>query len=76
MGGTGLLTGQSTHPPLPLYVRCVQGARARAQPYDLGRTAYNITYKNNRLFLTYSSFIDYYISLLCITVTLGRNIID
>jgi hypothetical protein len=76
MGGTGLPTGQSTRPPLPLYLRCELGARARAQPYDLGRTAHNIVSSNSRLFLIYSSFIDYYISSLCIIVTLGRNITD
>jgi hypothetical protein len=26
MGGTVLLTGQSTHPPLPLCLKCKQGA--------------------------------------------------
>jgi hypothetical protein len=35
MGGTGLPTGQSTRPPLPLCLRCGQGAQARVQPYDL-----------------------------------------
>jgi hypothetical protein len=68
--------GQSTRPPLPLCLRCEQGARARAQLYDLSKTAHNITYKNSRLFLTYLLFIDYYISSLCIIITLGRNIID
>src|SRR5688572_20988654 len=58
----------------PLCLRCEQGARARAQPYDLGRTAHSIASRNSRLFLIYSSFIDYYISSLCIIVTLGRNI--
>jgi hypothetical protein len=76
MGGTGLPTGQSTHPPLPLYLRCEQGAQARAQPYDLGMIAHNIVSSNSRLFLIYSSFICYYISSLCIIVTLGRNITD
>jgi hypothetical protein len=32
--------------------------------------------QNSRLFLIYSSFIDYYISSFCIIVTLGRNITD
>jgi hypothetical protein len=30
MGGTGLLMGQSTRPPLPLYLRSEQGAQVRA----------------------------------------------
>jgi hypothetical protein len=76
MGNTGLPMGQSIRPPLPLYLRCEQGAQARAQPYDLGKTTHSITYKNSILFLTYSSFIDYYISSLCIIVTLGKNITD
>ena len=59
MGGTGLPTGQSTRPPLPLSLRCEQGARARAQPYDLGRTPHSIVSSNSRLFLIYSSFIDF-----------------
>jgi hypothetical protein len=71
MGGTGLPMRQSTCPPLPLYLRCEQGARARAQPYDLDKTAHNITYKNAKLFPTYLSFIDYYISFLCVIITLG-----
>jgi hypothetical protein len=44
-------TGQSTHRPLPLYLKCEQGARARAQPYDLGRTTHIIAYNNSRLVL-------------------------
>jgi hypothetical protein len=76
MCGTWLPMGQSTCPPLPLCLRCEQGARALAQPYDLSKMAHNITYKNSRLFITYSSFLDYYISFLCIIITLGRNIID
>jgi hypothetical protein len=47
-GGTGLTTGQSTRRPLPLCLRCDQGARAQAQPYDLVRTAHIITYNNSR----------------------------
>src|SRR6187455_1642901 len=43
-----------------LSLRCEQGARARAQPYDLGRTAHSIVSSNSRLFLIYSSLIDYY----------------
>jgi hypothetical protein len=49
MGGTGLPTGQSTRRPLPLCLRCEQGARARVQPYDLGTTAHSIAYSNSRL---------------------------
>jgi hypothetical protein len=44
----GLPTGQSTRRPLPLCLRCEQGARARAQPYDLGRSAHIIVYNNSR----------------------------
>jgi hypothetical protein len=51
MGGSGLSTGQSTRRPLPLYLRCKQGARARALPYDLGMTAHIIGYNNSRLVL-------------------------
>jgi hypothetical protein len=51
MGGTGLPMGQLTRRPLPLYLRCEQGVRARAQPYDLGRTTHIITYNNSRLVL-------------------------
>ena len=61
MGGTGLPTAQSTRPLLPLYLRFEQGARARAQPYDLGRTLHGTRYRHSRLFLLYPSFIDYYI---------------
>jgi hypothetical protein len=51
MGGTRLPTGQSTHRPLPLCLRCEQGARARVLPYDLGRIAHIIAYINSRLVL-------------------------
>jgi hypothetical protein len=51
MGGTRLPMGQSTRPPLPLYLWCEQGARARVQPYDLGTIAHNIAYNNSRLVL-------------------------
>jgi hypothetical protein len=51
MGSTGLPMGQSTRPPLPLYLRCEQGAQARVQPYDLGTTAHSIAYSNSRLVL-------------------------
>jgi hypothetical protein len=51
MGSTRLPTGQSTRPPLPPCLRCEQGARARTQPYDLGRTAYSIASRNSRLVL-------------------------
>jgi hypothetical protein len=50
-GRTGLSTGQLTCRPLPLCLRCKQGARARAQPYDLGRTSHVIAYNNSRLVL-------------------------
>jgi hypothetical protein len=71
-----LSTGQSTRPPLPLCLRCEQWAWARAQPYDLSRTAHIIGYINSRLLLTYLSFIAYYMSSLFIIVTLGKNITD
>jgi hypothetical protein len=51
MGGTRLPTGHSTRPPLPLCLRCEQGARARVQPYDLGTIAHSITYSNSWLVL-------------------------
>ena len=50
-GQYGLSTGQSTRPPLPLCLRCEQGARDRVQPYDLGTTAHSIAYSNSRLVL-------------------------
>jgi hypothetical protein len=71
MGGTGLPTAQSTRPLLLLYLRLEQGAPARAQPYDLGRTLHSIGYRHFRLLFLYMSFIDYYKSFLCIIVTLG-----
>jgi hypothetical protein len=49
MDNNGLPTGQLTRPPSPLYLRCEQGARARAQPYDLGMIAHNIASRNSRL---------------------------
>jgi hypothetical protein len=51
MDGTGLSTGQLTRRPLPLCLRYEQWARARAQPYDLGRIAHIIAYSNSRLVL-------------------------
>jgi hypothetical protein len=51
LGGTGLPTGQSTRHPLLLCLRCEQGARAQAHPYDLGRTDHIIAYNNSRLVL-------------------------
>jgi hypothetical protein len=51
MGGNGLPMGQSARRPLPLCLRCEQGPRAQAQPYDLGRTAHIIGYNNSRLVL-------------------------
>jgi hypothetical protein len=71
MEGTRWPTMQSSRPPLQLYLKFEQGARAQAQPYDLDRTPYIIGYKNSRFFLLYSSFIDYYISFVSIIVTLG-----
>jgi hypothetical protein len=75
MCGTDWPTAQSTRPPLKLYLTFEQGAQVQAQPYDLDRTHHSIGYKNSRLFRLYSSLINYYISFLCIIVTLGRNII-
>jgi hypothetical protein len=51
MGSTELPMGQSTRRPLPLCLRCEQGAQARVQPYDLGTTAHSIAYNNSRLVL-------------------------
>ena len=72
MGGTELATAQSTRPLLPLYLRFQQGARARAWPYDLGRTLHSTGYGHSMLFLLYSWLIDYYIPFLCIIATLGE----
>jgi hypothetical protein len=41
---------------------------------SLSRIPHSIRYKNSRLFLLNSPFIAYYISFLCIIVTLGQNI--
>jgi hypothetical protein len=41
---------------------------------DLDRRPHSTGYKNPRLFLLYSLFIDYYIPFLCIIVILGWNI--
>jgi hypothetical protein len=46
-----IVDGQSTLPPFTLFLKCEQGAQARAQPYDLGRIAHNITSRNSRLVL-------------------------
>jgi hypothetical protein len=62
--------------PSQHWLACEQGARARAQPYDLGKTTHNIAYKNSRLSLIYSLFIEYYITFLGIIVTLEQNITD
>jgi hypothetical protein len=51
MAGTGLPMAQLTRPPLQLYIRFEQGARALAQPYDLGRTPRVLRYKNSILVL-------------------------
>jgi len=74
-GGTGLATAQSTRPILGLSPRFEQGARARAWPYAHGRTVHNTRCRHSRLFLFYSSFIDFYIPLLCV-VSLGWNIVS
>jgi hypothetical protein len=60
MGGTRLTMVHSTQPLLSLYLRFKQGERARAWPYALDRTLDSIGYRHSRLFLLYSSFIDYY----------------
>jgi hypothetical protein len=70
MGGIGLPTVQSTRPVLLLYLRLEQGARVRAQAYDLGKTLHSTGYRHSRSFLLYSSFIDYCIPFLCIIITL------
>jgi hypothetical protein len=51
MDDTGLSTWQSTRRPLQLRLKCEQGARARAQPYDLSRIAHIIAYSNSRLMI-------------------------
>jgi hypothetical protein len=41
--------------------RSRQVARAQARQYDLGRTLHSTGWRHSRLFLFYSSFIDFYI---------------
>jgi hypothetical protein len=69
--GTGLPMAQSTRPLLLHFLRSEQGARVRAQPYDLGRTLHAIRYRHSRLFLLCPSLVDYYIRFVCIIVTLA-----
>jgi hypothetical protein len=61
---------QSTRPLLLLYLRLEQGARVRAQAYNLGKTLHGTGYRHSRSFLLYLSFIDYCIPFLCIIITL------
>jgi hypothetical protein len=61
MGGTSLATAHSTRPLLPLSPRFEQGARAQARPYALGWILHSTRWRHSRLFLFYSSFIDFYI---------------
>jgi len=66
IGGTRLATSHSIRPLLPLSPRFEWGARAQARPYALGRTQHNPGWRHSRLFQFQSSFIDFYIRLLCI----------
>ena len=59
MGSTGLVMAQSTRPLLPGSPRFEQALRARAQPYDLGRTIHTTGWRHSRLFLVYSLFIGF-----------------
>ena len=74
MAGSGLATAQSTRPVLPLSPRFEHGARVPVRRYGHGRTLHGSRWTCSRLFLFYSSFIDFYILLHCI-VTLGWNIV-
>jgi hypothetical protein len=74
MSSTGLAIVYLTRPLLPLSPRSEQGAWAKDRPYAHGRTLHSTGWRQCKLFLFYSSFIDFYISLLCI-VTLGCNIV-
>lgn len=73
MAGSGLATAHSTRPVLPTSPRFARGARARARPYDHGRTLLSLGSTHSRLFLFHSAFVDFYIHLLS-NVTLGSNI--
>ena len=74
MTGSRLVTAQSTQPVLLLSPRFEHEAWVPAQWYAHGRTLHGSRWTHSRLFLFYSSFIDFYILLHCI-VTLGWNIV-
>jgi hypothetical protein len=74
VGGTGLATAYSTRPLLPLSLRSEQSTHAKGHIYAHGQTLHNIGCRHCRLFLFYSSFIVFYIPLICI-VTLGWNVV-
>ena len=74
MSGSGLATAPSTRPVLPLSPRFEHGAQVPVRRYAHGRTLHGSRWTHSRLFLFYSSFIDFYILLHCI-VTLGWNIV-
>jgi len=74
MTGSRLATAQSTRPVLPLSPKFEHGARVPVRRYAHGRTLHGSRWTHSRLFLFYSSFIDFYILLHCI-VTLGWNIV-
>jgi hypothetical protein len=61
MGGTRLAITHLTQPLLPLSPRFEQEARAQARPYAYGRALHSTRWRHSRLFLFYSSFIDFYI---------------
>ena len=74
MAGFGLATAQSTRPVPPLSPCFEHGARVPARRYTDGGTLHGSKWRHSRLFLFYSSFIDFYILLHCI-LTLGSNIV-
>jgi len=74
MAGTGLATAHLTRPVLPLSPRFERGARTQARTYAHGRTVHSPRCRHSRLVKFHSSFIDFYIRLLCI-VTFGRKIV-
>jgi hypothetical protein len=61
MGGTTLAPTHSTWPTLPLSPRFEPRARALAWPYALGGPLSRSRWRHSRLFLFYSSLIDFYI---------------
>ena len=65
MGGTGLVTVQSTRPLLPLSPRSEHRARPppHSRRYAHGRAFHSTGSTHSRLFMFYSSYIDLYTTL-------------